>query len=605
MKKYVLFGAGYFGEVGINLLGVENIAYILDNDSLKDGNTLHGIPIIDYKKYKKDEFVIVITVSETYEKEICNQLERDGIKNYKSIHEIQYEQTKKRIEERYDCINVYKKSINWIKNNTMEKKGICCSSVIRKAYPEVTGYYIPTLLRWGYRDLASSYAKWLCSIQKEDGSWYDTYDEDPYIFDTAQILKGLLSIRNSYCNKIEINNAIIKGCNWILNHMSDDGQLITPSKAAWGEKANELIHTYCISPLMEASKVYCNTKYEKAAIKILGYYKKNFYNEIVNFNMLSHFYAYVVEAMVDIGENELARIAMNNVAKFQKKSGAVPAYNNVDWVCSTGLFQFALVWFKLGDIERGEIAFNYACKLQNESGGWYGSYVSEDNKNDIPNYFPNEEISWAVKYFLDALYYKNLMQFERQASRFESKIQLRDGRYSVIEDIIRKQGSDKDILDVGCGKGRYLRNLINRLPSNKYYAIDLSKKVMEFIADLDIEKKQGTLTNIPYADCRFDVVYVCEALEHAIDIQNAIRELCRVTKKNGFIIIIDKNVEKLGCLEIEDCEQWFDEKDLKGELYKYCSEVYIKKNIVTDKSNDSGLFYCWVGKKCIENTYKM
>lgn len=43
--------------------------------------------------------------------------------------------------------------------------------------------------------------------------------------------------------------------------------------------------------------------------------------------------------------------------------------------------------------------FNYACKLQNKSGGWYGSYLSEENENEINTYFPNSEISWAVKYF--------------------------------------------------------------------------------------------------------------------------------------------------------------------------------------------------------------
>ena len=44
----------------------------------------------------------------------------------------------------------------------------------RYYYPEVTGYYIPTLMRWGFTDQAESYAKWLISIQHSDGAWYDT-----------------------------------------------------------------------------------------------------------------------------------------------------------------------------------------------------------------------------------------------------------------------------------------------------------------------------------------------------------------------------------------------------------------------------------------------
>lgn len=41
----------------------------------------------------------------------------------------------------------------------------------------------------------------------------------------------------------------------------------------------------------------------------------------------------------------------------------------MNWVCSTGLFQLALVWFRLGELERGNKAFSHACKLQNASGG--------------------------------------------------------------------------------------------------------------------------------------------------------------------------------------------------------------------------------------------
>ena len=38
-----------------------------------------------------------------------------------------------------------------------------------------------------------------------------------------------------------------------------------------------------------------------------------------------------------------------------------------------------LTWYKLGDIERGNKALTYAAKLQNETGGWFGSYAVIDN----------------------------------------------------------------------------------------------------------------------------------------------------------------------------------------------------------------------------------
>ena len=92
-------------------------------------------------------------------------------------------------------------------------------------------------------------------------------------------------------------------------------------------------------------------------------------------------------------------------------------------MCSTGLFQLAIVWYKLGNIEKGNRALEYATKLQNKSGGWYGSYGDYEkmdgrNKEYFPTYFPISEISWAVKYFLDAIYYKNVAEFNNISSIF-------------------------------------------------------------------------------------------------------------------------------------------------------------------------------------------
>lgn len=466
---------------------------------------------------------------------------------------------------------------------------------MKKIYPEVTGYYIPSLIRWGYRDLAIDYARYLCSIQNSDGAWYDTENKNPYIFDSAQILKGLIAVRHLYP---EVEKHIIAGCDWILTNMNDDGKLIAPLKDIWGDGKtfSELIHTYCISPIKDAGIIYNRNDYIEKADKIAHYYTSKYREDILNFNLLSHFYAYVMEAMLDIGETSLVKEAMDKIETIQKSSGGIPAYNNVDWVCSTGLFQFAVVWFRLGELEKGNKVFNYACKLQNKSGGWYGSYLSEENENEINTYFPNSEISWAVKYFLDALYYKNLAQFKFQAPMFLDSIEITDGRYKCIEEIMKKIDSCAKVLDVGCGKGRYLKELVKTHSTVKYYAVDISLEVMKFFEIPGVEKKQGNLTNIPYENNKFDFTYSCEALEHAVDISSAIREMCRVTKSGGYVAVIDKNKDMLGYYDIEEWEQWFDENELKQELLKYCSDVIVKKNINFDDKPANGLFYCWIGK---------
>lgn len=95
----------------------------------------------------------------------------------------------------------------------------------------------------------------MCNIQKEDGSWYDSYDKKPYVFDSAQILKGLLSIKEILP---EVDANIIKGCDWLLSNVNDEGRLTTPDTNAWGSDENfcsELVHIYCLTPLKEAADV--------------------------------------------------------------------------------------------------------------------------------------------------------------------------------------------------------------------------------------------------------------------------------------------------------------------------------------------------------------
>lgn len=598
MKQCILFGAGDFGAQALEFIGKNNVAFYIDNSPEKQGSLYQGLKVLALKDALPlvSDRKIVIAISDKYINEIKRQLGENGINDYQTFSELKYKLTKEKLQKRTDYISLYKRAMGWIEENSVPKEGIICNSNLREPYPEVTGYYIPTLIRWGYRELAITYAKWLCSIQHDEGAWYDTEGKQPYIFDTAQILKGLLAVRGLYEG---VDEHIIRGCDWLLENMTEEGRLVAPVDGIWEDERvySELIHTYCLSPVFEAAEVFAREDYRNKAQKIKGYYTTVKRSEILEFSLLSHFYAYVMEAMVDIGEIELAKEAMANISFFQKESGAVPAYKNVDWVCSTGLFQLAIVWFRLGDIERGNRAFEYACKLQNESGGWYGSYLSEENPDEKNTYFPNSEISWATKYFLDALYYKNLVSFENLAPVFTENISTSDGRYKCVCDVIRGLGGENlKILDAGCGKGRYLKNLIGEFPNNQYVGMDLSPSVMSFFSIKHVEKRQGSLTNISFPDNIFDVTYTCEALEHAIDVESAVKELCRITKPGGNIVIVDKNIDMLGYFDIGEWEQWFDENELKKNLLKSCSEVEVQKEINFDNNTADGLFYCWIGK---------
>lgn len=280
--------------------------------------------------------------------------------------------------------------MDWCKQNMVPGQGVIIHTKQPEPYPEVTGYYIPTLYNWGEQELARTCTKWLLSIQLPDGA-FPAPDGVPYTFDTAQIMRGLCAAVGDVDGA---EPALRKACDWMLTQVDASGRLKTPSTEQWGDIASDLIHTYALPPLAQAGKLLGVKEYEEAARFVLDYYKRQ--DGLVPFNRLSHFHAYAMEALCELGEIELAKRGMADVEKCQRKDGSIPAYPDVDWICSTGIAQYAIVWYTLGNRERADRAIAYLEKIQNPSGGFFGSYGKG------AKYIPGGEISWAVKYFLDA-----------------------------------------------------------------------------------------------------------------------------------------------------------------------------------------------------------
>jgi len=292
----------------------------------------------------------------------------------------------------------YERAMDWFKQNMVEDKGIIIHTKQPVPYPEVTGYFIPTLYNWGEQELARACTKWLLSIQLPDGS-FPAPDGVPYTFDTGQIMRGLCA---AYDDMDGIEVPLRKACDWILTQINEEGRLMTPSTELWSDIANDLIHTYVLPPLVQAGKLLGVPEYLEKADFVLAYYKKQ--EALVPFNRLSHFHAYAMEALCEMGELELASQGMADVERYQRPDGAIPAYPDVEWVCSTGMAQYAIVWYTLGKKEQADKAIHYLEKIQNKTGGFYGSY------GNGAKYIAGAEISWGVKYFLDA--YRLKMQLE-------------------------------------------------------------------------------------------------------------------------------------------------------------------------------------------------
>src|SRR5437763_2850686 len=96
------------------------------------------------------------------------------------------------------------------------------------------------------------------------------------------------------------------------------------------------------------------------------------------------------------------------------------------------------------------------------------------------------------------------------------------------------------VLDVGCGKGRFARVFLDQEPEAEIWGLDISEEMLRHVP-AGIHTRQGSLTELPFDDGFFDGAYATESLEHAVEIDKAVDELCRVVKPSGRIVMIDKN----------------------------------------------------------------
>lgn len=156
--------------------------------------------------------------------------------------------------------------------------------------------------------------------------------------------------------------------------------------------------------------------------------------------------------------------------------------------------------------------------------------------------------------------------------------------------------SDKSVLDVGCGKGRFARVLQEQNPGAEIWGLDISEEMLRFVP-AGIKTRAGSMTELPFAASAFDCIYATESLEHAVEIERAVGEMCRVLKPGGKLVIIDKNAEHWGRFKTPAWERWFQREELEGLLARHCTEVKSEYISYWDDVAPDGLFLAWLATK--------
>ena len=162
--------------------------------------------------------------------------------------------------------------------------------------------------------------------------------------------------------------------------------------------------------------------------------------------------------------------------------------------------------------------------------------------------------------------------FEESASDEEHFPSTIDPRIYHVKVVTAHLGAVRAVLDVGSGKGRFARIVKQQNPLARVVCFDLALAMLRSV-DANLAPCAGSMTRLPFPDAVFDGVYATESLEHAVDIEAAVAEMCRVLAPGGRLVIIDKNAEHWGKLQTPAWEKWFHRRELERLLGRHCRQV--------------------------------
>ncbi|HEX7325585.1 MAG TPA: hypothetical protein VF292_09575 [Rhodanobacteraceae bacterium] len=315
------------------------------------------------------------------------------------------------------------------------------------AYPETTGYIVPTLLRYAtvanrpeFRERAIRMAAWEADIQLSDGGvragTLDATQVVPTIFNTGQVLFGWLAAWQA-TGDARFHTAAVRAADWLVAAQDDDGAWRRFASPFAAHKLNTY-NTRVAFALALAGRDLEQPRYSDAAARNVawaltqmqpnGWIANNDLED--NARPLTHTIAYATRGILEVGAlardtafiDAAMRIA-HAVASTQRRDGALPGrldagwHAAARWSCVTGNAQMAIVWQRLAKITHdtswlpaAESANRFNLSVQDlvaadagVRGGLPGSYPHGGGY--MRNRYPN----WAAKFCMDAL----MLQLER------------------------------------------------------------------------------------------------------------------------------------------------------------------------------------------------
>ena len=101
---------------------------------------------------------------------------------------------------------------------------------------------------------------------------------------------------------------------------------------------------------------------------------------------------------------------------------------------------------------------------------------------------------------------------------------------AILNDVVR---AGDTLLDAGVGLGR----LLSHFPQHERYGVDVSLDYLERTKRQGVHVAMARLEDLPYPDEAFDCIISTDVLEHVLDFYQATREIVRVLKPGGHLVL--------------------------------------------------------------------
>ncbi len=127
------------------------------------------------------------------------------------------------------------------------------------------------------------------------------------------------------------------------------------------------------------------------------------------------------------------------------------------------------------------------------------------------------------------------------------------GRQAYLRGIVRKlqqisqMGTNKKILEIGCGNGIGTRLILEFFKPSEFIATELDERLVEIARMKNkgsrVIVEAGNAASLGFPDNEFDAVIGLSVIHHIPNWKDCVDELHRVIKPNGLLIIKELSIE--------------------------------------------------------------